>query len=267
VSRHVGYDAEVSPFDPAPFRRIASELREAIRRGVYGPGDELPTAAELAERWHVTRGTTQHAYELLRTEGLVDTGQGRPPRVRTAVEPRRRRLSRTRYGRARREQCRLTRAPQQITFAGRAPAPRQVADIFGLETGTLMVSRRRTIYGARAGEGPVEIGESWLRLDEFGGTELEEPHLLDPSLFAVAERVSGRTYTRARELWTAELATDDQARALRISPRAALLHVVHIAMDGRRQPIEVSQSWWPNIVLEDEFRIDRAEAAADVSDL
>jgi GntR family transcriptional regulator len=256
----------VSPIEPAPFRRIASDFRDAIRRGTYAPGDQLPTAGEIARRYGVARSTAQHAIDLLRADGLIVTWQGRPPAVSREVKGRRRRLSRKRYGRARVEQARLTPAPQEITYAGRQPAPQLIADIFRLPSAELMVTRRRIVYGSR---GPVELGESWLRLDEFGGTELEEPTLLSPSLFAVAERISGRTYARARELWTAELATEEQARALRVPPRSPILHVVHIAMDRRRAPIEVSQSWWPGdaIVLEDEFRVDRAVVPDDVSDL
>lgn len=36
---------------PAPFRRIAADLREAIRRGEYAPGHQLPSASALVERY------------------------------------------------------------------------------------------------------------------------------------------------------------------------------------------------------------------------
>ncbi len=63
------------------YQRIADELRERIVRGALAPGADVPTEAELAETWATSRGPVRNALALLRGEGLIETGRGRPARV------------------------------------------------------------------------------------------------------------------------------------------------------------------------------------------
>lgn len=65
----------------AVYLRIADDLRERIASGRLRPGDDVPTEAELAERWHTSRGPIRNALAALRAEGLVETTRGRPARV------------------------------------------------------------------------------------------------------------------------------------------------------------------------------------------
>ena len=60
---------------------IAHDLRERIVSGQLRPGDDVPTEAELAERWQTSRGPIRNALAALRAEGLVETTRGRPARV------------------------------------------------------------------------------------------------------------------------------------------------------------------------------------------
>lgn len=55
---------------------IAEELRQRIVDGTYGPGDKLPTEAELMIEHGVARGTARDALGLLEEEGLVDRRVG-----------------------------------------------------------------------------------------------------------------------------------------------------------------------------------------------
>ena len=61
--------------------QIAEELRAQITAGVLRPGDDVPTEAELAARWHTSRGPIRNALAALRSEGLIETSRGRPARV------------------------------------------------------------------------------------------------------------------------------------------------------------------------------------------
>lgn len=63
------------------YTQIADDLRSQIHAGTLRPGDDVPTEAELAERWHTSRGPVRNALATLKTEGLIDTGRGRPARV------------------------------------------------------------------------------------------------------------------------------------------------------------------------------------------
>ena len=78
----------VEPNDPrSPYLQIADDLRQAIKRGDYAPGDRLPPARELQERYGVATMTVQRAVELLRNEDLVYSVQGRGTFVRTDLDP------------------------------------------------------------------------------------------------------------------------------------------------------------------------------------
>ncbi|MCI1019084.1 GntR family transcriptional regulator [Microbacterium sp. C5A9] len=65
----------------AVYTQIAEDLRTQIQAGTLRPGDDVPTEAELAERWHTSRGPIRNALATLKAEGLIDTGRGRPARV------------------------------------------------------------------------------------------------------------------------------------------------------------------------------------------
>ena len=55
---------------------IAGELRAAIDREEYAAGSLLPSEAELAARYQVSRGTVRQAVAALTNEGLVGSRQG-----------------------------------------------------------------------------------------------------------------------------------------------------------------------------------------------
>lgn len=60
----------------ARYERIAAELRDDIVAGVHPVGSQLPSEAELAERYSAARGTVRQAVALLAAEGLVGSRQG-----------------------------------------------------------------------------------------------------------------------------------------------------------------------------------------------
>ena len=67
-----------------PSRRIADDLRESIHSGQLAPGAEMPSENELAAEYGTSRKTARSALAILRSEGLITTGQGR----RAIVRPR-----------------------------------------------------------------------------------------------------------------------------------------------------------------------------------
>jgi len=79
---------------PKSSREIAAHLRRQIQDGLLAPGDQLPTRAELRDRYGVARQTAYAALNILREEGLVSTRAGigcfvrdRAPRVRLVRRP------------------------------------------------------------------------------------------------------------------------------------------------------------------------------------
>jgi hypothetical protein len=63
--------------EASPYRRIAADLRAAIRCGAYAPGDQLPTVASLAERYGVAVSTAHRALAVLSEAGAVKVSRGR----------------------------------------------------------------------------------------------------------------------------------------------------------------------------------------------
>jgi DNA-binding GntR family transcriptional regulator len=64
------------PQDPA-YRALARDLRTSILKGEYSDGLRLPTEAELAEQYGVSRQTVRRAFHDLVAEGLVYRVPGR----------------------------------------------------------------------------------------------------------------------------------------------------------------------------------------------
>jgi integrase len=65
------------PGDVSPYRRIAADLRAAIRCGALVSGDHLPTVKTLAGRYAVSEGTANRAIALLSEAGEVEASRGR----------------------------------------------------------------------------------------------------------------------------------------------------------------------------------------------
>lgn len=62
---------------PPRYQQIADELRQNIEAAIYQVGDQLPTEAELSQRFDVNRHTLRRAIDILRQEGLVRADRGR----------------------------------------------------------------------------------------------------------------------------------------------------------------------------------------------
>jgi len=68
----------VNANDPRPpYVQVADSLRAAIRSGALPPGTRLPSGRDLANRYGVALMTVQKATDVLRSERLVRSHQGR----------------------------------------------------------------------------------------------------------------------------------------------------------------------------------------------
>ncbi|MEU6233524.1 GntR family transcriptional regulator [Kitasatospora sp. NPDC047058] len=71
----------------APYVQVADALREEIRSGKLQPGQKLPSARQLADRFQVAVMTASSGVRVLREEGLVSSTQGRGTFVRRPDDP------------------------------------------------------------------------------------------------------------------------------------------------------------------------------------
>jgi GntR family transcriptional regulator len=60
----------------AVYAQLVQQVRQAIRMGRLAPGEQLPTAREVAERLGINPNTVFKAYRELEVAGLVEPRQG-----------------------------------------------------------------------------------------------------------------------------------------------------------------------------------------------
>ncbi|HEY0690669.1 MAG TPA: GntR family transcriptional regulator [Kribbella sp.] len=78
-------DSQRTPARPDKQMQIADDLRIRMERGDLAPGDLLPPISELIHTYNCSTAAARAAVELLKQQGLVSGGRGKPPRVR--VQP------------------------------------------------------------------------------------------------------------------------------------------------------------------------------------
>src|SRR3712207_5914902 len=248
-----------------PHRQIAGLLREKIRRGDWQPGERLPSIPAMAEMFGVAKQTVQRTVDQLRVEGVLITKPGSGTYVR-GTRRRLNRLSRGRYGVHRGYHADLAaRYRQQLVQAGRAAAPPEVADAFGVRDGTELIVRRHQV---RTEDAVVEVGASWFRTEGAAGTSLERLEAFGRPLYQEAEEVLGRRYASATDTITARQPSREEAEILQIRPDTPVLHLLHVAFDETRKPIEVAQATWPGpmTTLTEEYKIPAPPAQAPDTD-
>ncbi len=199
------------------FEEIAADLREAIVRGTFTPGEPLPTIDALAEQFHVSRDTVLNALRALRDEGWLDSRRGRGTFVRL------RRSRAVRYS---------PEHPRGTAFADSAAwhligvevttaSPRE-ADWLSIPTGEGIVVRRRTVTC----DGRVaQLHISYLPFDLCEGTELADAGIVRGGIYRGLTRV-GHSPTRRTEKVTTRMPTREEAAALALGPRTPVLEVI-----------------------------------------
>jgi GntR family transcriptional regulator len=229
-----------------PHRQIAASLKDRIRAGEWTPGERLPSIPALAEAYAVAKQTIQRTIDQLRVEGLLITRPGSGTFVR-GTRRRLSRLARARYGARRGYHVDLAaRYRQMLTEVGLAAAPAEVAEAFGVPTGTALLARRHLVRSDE--DQPVEVGASWFLSTDVAGTSIMDSQPYGRPLYQEVEEQTGRRYTTAEDRLSARLPSREEATALRIRPDTPVLHLVHIGYDEQHRPIEVATATWPGPV-------------------
>lgn len=234
----------------AKYQHIADELRAAIHRGDYGPGDALPSETQLRTAYDVSRPTVRHAVAILRSEGLIDVEHGRGAFVRRRPLLQRHARSRHRHSRSSGRPlgfdypARHGQTPgMQITRTGPIPAPQDVAARMGVDEGIRVFIRERIVFAD--GE-PIEISASYFPHDLAAGTHLATAEPLKTGVLRYVEDELGRTYRHVQEELTARMPSAREAATLRISAATPVLRVLYAAYDTEGRAVEVVDSVFPS---------------------
>ena len=215
---------------------IAADLRQAIGQGHYGPGDRLPTEAELSSRFGVNRHTVRQALAALADEGLVHARRGAGVFVmaKPADYPLGRRV----------------RFHRNIAASGRTPARRLTrlesraadaheAELLGLDPGALI----HVVEGTSLiDEVPAAVFRSIFDAGRF--PDLLEHLARSQSVTAALAACGLADYTRASTRLTAKIARGTLALALQVADGAPVLRSEAINVDQDGRVVEHGRTWF-----------------------
>ncbi|WP_327075676.1 GntR family transcriptional regulator (plasmid) [Kitasatospora purpeofusca] len=226
-----------------PYLQVVQELRQRIVSGELKDGDRLPSVRQIAETYAIAQATAMKVLAALRADGLAESVVG----VGTVVTTRRslHRTALDRLERAIREdKIYPDDEKADIISAALAPAPRWVADLFGIEEGEDAIRRHRVTSNP---DGPVSASVSWFAADlaESVPVLLRRERILNGSPKAVAA-ATGRTLSPGgSEASTVGRANADQARELGVENGAPIYISRNVYYDIEGGIIEVGESIAP----------------------
>lgn len=225
-------------------RKIAKSVRAEIKRGDYRPGQRLPSASQVAERFGVTMQTAQSMYSLLKAEGIVSTIPRKGFYVRAA--PTVQRLARNRLSKEARRQGRgwfLGDAeasgftPTVEVEVYREPAEERIADALAVDTGTEVVVRHR-VY--RANDVPVQVATSRFPASLVSGSRVEEADTGKAGVWGVLEGLGHPVVTPAVELVSTRMPAPEERELLQLAEGVPVLDVTRVAYDASGLPLEIN---------------------------
>jgi GntR family transcriptional regulator len=222
---------------PMPlYHQLKQVLQSDIERGVYKPGERLPSEPELTRQYGVSRITVRQALDELEAEGRVVRRHGKGTYV---AEPR-----------IEQELVRLTDFVEDMQQAGQHPSSRvlafvhepalpAIAKALNIANGTEVVRVDRLRL---AGGRPIAYDTTWLPLrygDLLSGMDLTREtiyHILEER-YAIPV-LSGAFYITAAE------ATAQQAAHLEVAPGSALLVIQRISYTTADEPIYIQERYY-----------------------
>lgn len=218
------------------WKSILTSLSADICEGRYGPGDKLPTEAQLSKRFGVNRHTVRRALSELAETGTVYARRGSGVFVshQETEYPIGRRV---RFQRNLHAAGRL--ASRQALLIETRQADRKEAEVLGLEPGDTVHSYDGL---SLADNQPLALFRSVFPAERLPGLVkiLQEKSSITESLKATGVLDYTRRWTRI----SARQATATQALQLRVREGAPLLRTVSLSDDPAGIPIEYGRTWF-----------------------
>ncbi|MFJ3880315.1 GntR family transcriptional regulator [Streptomyces sp. NPDC090077] len=242
------------------YLQIAEDIVQQVRAGVLKPGDQVPSEAEMVERYGVSGGTVRKAMLEIRASGLVDTRHGKGSYVKDRPPVRHRSSDRFRRSLrqggkaaylAESEQSGAT-ARVSVVYVGPVEAPEEIARRLGVDVGTQVLARRRLYF--RNGT-PVETATSYLPWDVV--RDIPELFAENPGGGGIYARLEehGHTFAEFVETLQARPAAKAEASELALSPGATVVHLLRNAVTDMGRVIEVCDTLMAADQFVFEFRI------------
>ena len=217
------------------YQRLADHLREEIGKGAWRPGDRMPSESELAEMFAIAPGTTRQAITQLVNDGVLERFQGKGTFVR------RPRFDHWlfRFFRFRGKTGESVVPESRILKKSVEPMPSFVAMRLNVAAASeaICISRLRLIDTM-----PVLIEEIWLPLPAFDALREVEIPDGEPLLYPLYDELCGHVVTNAEEELTAEAATTEHAKPLKVKRGDPLIVIERLARGYDGTPLEWRRS-------------------------
>ncbi|GAC1588502.1 MAG: GntR family transcriptional regulator [Ktedonobacteraceae bacterium] len=222
---------------PIPlYYQLKQVVRNEIERGIYHPGDRLPSETEMIQRYGVSRITVRQALSELENEGVVVRRHGRGSYVaERAIEQ---------------DLVRLTDFVEDMELAGLAPSSqvlsfeREVVTASIAEALDVAVSEEviRIDRLRQADERPIAYDITWLPL-RFG-LLLSESELRHDTIYHILETRYNIPIEMGVFHITASNVTTEQAHLLQIAPGTGLLLIRRISYTTGNVPVYVQDRYY-----------------------
>ena len=215
--------------DPRPrHQQIAAELRDLIMRGELSPGTQLPSTAQLVERYSAANATIQHALKALKEEGFVDSRVGKGVYVRDrqpfVVD------------------AAAYFAPTPGLFRYRlltvdtVVPPADIAGGLGLGPGATAVIRSRTLFHD---EQPVELSSSYYPAEIAANSSLAKPAKIRGGAPQVLAELGFPQRTFVDRI-SARPPTVEEAETLDLPDGTPVIRQLRVIYSDNERPVEAS---------------------------
>lgn len=226
---------------PTPlYHRIYTVMRERILKGYYPTDVPVPSEAELAESFSVSRITIRKAMEMLTTEGLVNRTRGRGTFINDHMKENK--LNRAvvsninslfSYLNAVGQSTRL-----KVVSLDRGEAPPRICAQMGVPPTTELVRAVRVRLLDRK---PYSLSIAYLT-PEIGET-LKRQDLAKTNMIDLVQQ-AGAVVEQVEQTLTATLADDYSAKQLEIPVGAPLMFVNRLFFNAEMKPFYVAEIFY-----------------------
>ncbi|WP_330335782.1 GntR family transcriptional regulator (plasmid) [Streptomyces sp. NBC_00536] len=230
---------------PSPvYQRIADDLRRKITDGTFPPGAQIPTEADLIERYEVkSRATVRQGLAMLVNEGLIEA---RRPRGYFVIEHRRL---------VYRPQAEFRKKPPEVDIFtnlvaeedGRVPsqdievsiieATGLIRDRLKLKEGSLAAARRRV---RRLDGIAYNINDSHVALELVQGSEWMHPGDVQRGTDTVLSELIGQQLVYGFHELYLRMPTPSEVHRLNLGAGVPVAEHISTSFDADRNPIQVT---------------------------
>ena len=223
--------------------RIAADLRDEIMSGDLHPGANLPSTAQLKERFSASNATVQKALKLLKDEGLA---VGRAGAAVTVREHRQRTMRPASYmapatpGEPYRwiseAASRQTRGSSRLLDVAEVRPPADVAEALRLpEDGTALLRTQVLLMD----DEPVELVKSYYPLELARGTAMMERRKIKGGTPALLAEL-GYPPRLSVDKVSARVPTQEQYTVLGLPGNLPVLRTLRVVYSDGERPIEAT---------------------------